>query len=82
MRSRIIRITLKPFMTGPLPYRNQSIDLRNKSMDWFLYGNGLHHERVNVFFSLAARVFSMKIVILVISAALESSINFLNNNNL
>ena len=25
----------------PLSYRNQSIDLLSKSMDWFLYGNGL-----------------------------------------
>ena len=31
----------------PLSYRNQSIDLLCKSMDWFLYGNGLRHERVN-----------------------------------
>ena len=31
----------------PLSYRNHSIDLRSKSMDWFLYDNGLHHERVN-----------------------------------
>ena len=30
----------------PLSYRNQSIDLRSKSMDWFLYGNGLCLERV------------------------------------
>ena len=30
----------------PLSYRNQSIDLLLKSMDWFLYGNSLHHERV------------------------------------
>ena len=27
-------------------YRNQSIDLQSKSMDWFLYDNGLRHERV------------------------------------
>ena len=26
--------------------RNQSIDLQSKSMDWFLYNNGLRHERV------------------------------------
>ena len=32
----------------PLSYRNQSIDLRSKSMDWFLYDNGLCHERVKV----------------------------------
>ena len=30
----------------PLSYRNQSIDVPSKSMDWFLYDNGLRHERV------------------------------------
>ena len=30
----------------PLSYRNQSIDLPSKSMDWFLYDNSFHHERV------------------------------------
>ena len=34
----------------PLSYRNQSIDLRSKSLDWFLYGNGLRHERVKWIF--------------------------------
>ena len=29
-------------------YRSQSIDLLCKSMDWFLYDNGLRHERVNL----------------------------------
>ena len=35
----------------PLSYRNQSIDLLSKSMDWFLYDNAPRHERVvlNVF---------------------------------
>ena len=32
----------------PLSYRNQSIDLLCKSMDWFLCDRDLHHERVNV----------------------------------
>ena len=32
----------------PLSYRNQSIDLRSKSMDWFLYDNVLDHKRVKV----------------------------------
>ena len=32
----------------PLSYRNQFIDLRSKSMDLFLYDNGLRHERVKV----------------------------------
>ena len=30
----------------PLSYRNQFIDLLCKSVDWFLYNNGLLHERV------------------------------------
>ena len=30
----------------PLSYRNQSIDLRSKTLDWVLYDNGLRHERV------------------------------------
>ena len=30
----------------PLSYRNQSIDLLRKSLDWFLYDIGLRHERV------------------------------------
>ena len=41
----------RPYLTlswrRPLSYRNQSIDLRSKPMDWFLYDNGLRHERVN-----------------------------------
>ena len=32
-----------------LSYRNQSIDLLCKSMDWFLYDNGLRHDRVKFF---------------------------------
>ena len=31
-----------------LSYRNQSIDFLCKSMDWFLYDNGLRHERVKI----------------------------------
>ena len=30
----------------PLSYRNQSIDLLCKSMEWFLYDNGVRHESV------------------------------------
>ena len=32
----------------PVSYRNQSIDLQSKTIDWFLYDNGLRHERVKV----------------------------------
>ena len=30
----------------PISYRNQSIDLQSKSMDWFLYDIGLRRQRV------------------------------------
>ena len=44
----IIKSPFNSFMTGgSLSYRNQSIDLQSKSFDWFLYDNGLRHERVN-----------------------------------
>ena len=32
----------------PLSYRNRSIDLQSKSVDWFLYDNDLRHERANI----------------------------------
>ena len=32
----------------PISYRNQSIDLLHKSMDWFLYDIGLRLERVKL----------------------------------
>ena len=34
----------------PISYKNQSIDLLCKSMDWFLYDIGLRRERVNYAF--------------------------------
>ena len=56
--AKILLLTLKRFWKTvsaltlsrrrPLSYRNQSIDLGSKSMDWFLYGNGLRLERVNL----------------------------------
>ena len=41
-----VEMQFNPSWRRPLLYRNQSIDLLYKSIDWFLYGNGLHHERV------------------------------------
>ena len=38
--------TLTLLWRRPLSYRNQSIDLQSKWVDWFLYDNGLRHERV------------------------------------
>ena len=43
---RSILNRINPLKTEALSYRNQSIDLLRKSMDWFLYDNGLHYERV------------------------------------
>ena len=44
------KIMFYPFLTlswrRSLSYRKQSIDLKSKPMNWFLY-NGLRHERVN-----------------------------------
>ena len=42
MKSRQLTLSRR----RPLSYRNQSIDLLRKSMDWFLYDNGLRLERV------------------------------------
>ena len=42
----------------PISYRNQSIDLQSKSMDWFLYDIGLHRERINII-----KCFCLKFVI-------------------
>ena len=39
----------------PLSYRNQSLDLLCKLMDWFLYDIGLCHERVNLTFQAMRR---------------------------
>ena len=43
--SRICNLSLS--WRRPLSYRNQSINLLRKSMDWFLYDNGLRYEKVN-----------------------------------
>ena len=40
-------LLLTPSWQRLLSYRNQSIDLHSKSMDVFLYDNGLCHEKVN-----------------------------------
>ena len=37
---------INSFMRGWLSYRNQSIDLQSKSMDWLLCNNCHRHERV------------------------------------
>ena len=44
----ICEICLTLTWRRPLSYRNQPTDLRSKSMGWFLYDNGLRHERVKL----------------------------------
>ena len=39
-----------------LSYRNQSIDLQSKSMDWFLYDRDLRHERAKMLVSLLSNI--------------------------
>ena len=43
----------------PLWYRNRSIDLLCKSMVWFLYDNGLRHEKVNTTALLKIKVIDL-----------------------
>ena len=45
-RSLGCRLLLTLLRRRPISYRNQSIDLLCKSMDWFLYDIGLRRERV------------------------------------
>ena len=54
----VFSVFFNPFMTGPLSYRNQSIDLQSKSLNWFLYDNGLRHERVKECFNCWQITFS------------------------
>ena len=48
MTENLLQPLINSFMTEQrlLSYRNQSIDLLRKSLDWFLYDNGLRHEKV------------------------------------
>ena len=42
----VMQAVINSFMTEVPRYRNQSIDLLSKSVDWFLYDRDLRHERV------------------------------------
>ena len=54
-KSSLLYLTLS--WRRPLSYRNQSIDLQSKSMDWFLYDRGLRHERVKFWEWISLSVF-------------------------
>ena len=83
---------LTPLWRGPLSYRNQSIDLRSKAMDWFLYDNGLRHERikcisrrivlsvVNQFVGLALKRLKFKMKIANIS--IQTNLNIIMNSSI
>ena len=46
------KMTLTLSQRRSISYRNQSIDLQSKSIDWFLYDIGLRHERVKLAISV------------------------------
>ena len=50
----------------PLSYRNQSIDLHSKSMNRFLYDNGLRHERAKLKFWMISDICSVGILMLIL----------------
>ena len=52
-------VSINSFMTGPLSYRNLSIDLQS---NWFLYDNGLRLERVKKIVGFTfLRYFNLKV---------------------
>ena len=63
--TRTILLTL--LWRRPLPYRKQSIDLQSKSVDWFLYDNGLRHERVNSIIIITAITFICLVLLFFVS---------------
>ena len=47
LKKDVFLTVFNPLKTEAVSYRNQSIDLLCKSMDWFLYDNGLCLEQVS-----------------------------------
>ena len=47
----LIYLVLTLSRRRPLSYRNQSIDLQSKSLDWFQYDDGLRHEAPRMWLS-------------------------------
>ena len=58
----VCQVALTLSWRRPLSYRNQSINLLCKSMDWFLYDNVLRHERVKECSSNSVQVVFFKIL--------------------
>ena len=60
-----IRVILTLSWRRPLSYRNQSINLLHKSMDWFLYDSSFRHEKVKddafAFSQIITIIFAMNI---------------------
>ena len=59
MYDLLLALGIKFFMTQVLSYRNKSIDLHSKLMDWFLYDRNLRHERVKGLSTLVRPSFTM-----------------------
>ena len=56
--------------------------MRSKSMDWFLYDNGLRHERVNISnFEVAERFFKMMLLVLNLYLYLQAKFSLLFINS-
>ena len=52
----ICNMTFNFLWRRPLSYRNQSIDLERKAIDWFVYDNDLRHERIKTIFQIPSKI--------------------------
>ena len=53
LRFKTLKIRLTLSRRRPLSYGNQSIDLQSKSIDWFLYDNGICHKELSKYLRIA-----------------------------
>ena len=65
----------------PISYKNQSIDLLCKSMDWFLYDNDLRRERVKKWRPISLLNTDLKIIRKVLSERIKHVLPFLISSN-
>ena len=65
----------------PVSYSNQSIDLRSKSMDWFLYDNGLRLEKVKFLWKHCSFVHRNEITITKFETPASFISNFILSHN-
>ena len=65
-----------------LSYRNQSIDLHSKSIDWFLYDGDLCHERVKRFAMMKFQEMKRQMTEITSGKTKPSEINPASRNNI